>query len=67
MVLLIDPYANRHLSMADIRLVNRVAGDLFDEVEDPALLINAIRASYRRGMAPEALKTHVQRYLRTHR
>ncbi len=64
MVLLIDPYAHRHLSRADIRLVNQVAGDLFDEVEDPLDLINAIRASYRQGMAREALRTHVQRHLR---
>jgi hypothetical protein len=64
MVLLIDPYANRHLSMADIRLVNQVAGALFEEVEDPAVLIRAIHASYRRGMDPAALKTHVQRHLR---
>jgi hypothetical protein len=64
MVLLIDPYAHRHLSMADIRLVNKVAGALFDEVDDPAVLIRALHATYRTGMAMEALKVHVRRYLK---
>jgi len=65
MVLLIDPYANRNLSMAEIRLVNRVAGELIDAHDDldPAVLAFAIRRSYRSGMQSHALKLHVERDL----
>ncbi len=65
MVLLIDPYANRHLSMADVRLVNRVADDLYNAHDDldPERLAGAIRTAYRSGMRADALKIHVERSL----
>jgi hypothetical protein len=66
MVLLIDPYANRHLSMADIRLLNKVAGALaeaHDEL-DPGELADAVTAAYRPGMQAQALVMHIERGLR---
>jgi hypothetical protein len=65
MILLFDPYANRQWSMAEIRLVNKVADELFQEHDDLDLdrLGRAIRKSYRPGMHPHALKTHVERYM----
>jgi hypothetical protein len=65
MILLFDPYANPSFSMSDIRLVNRVADELFlahDEL-DLRRLSHAIRSAYRPGMHPHALKTHVERDL----
>jgi hypothetical protein len=50
MVLLIDPYANVYLSMADIRLMNKVAG--------------AITNAYRLGMRAQALRMHIERDFR---
>jgi D-alanyl-D-alanine dipeptidase len=66
MVLLIDPYANRHLSMADIRLLNRVAAAMADAHEDldPSDLAGAIVNAYRPGMAAQALMMHTERHLR---
>jgi len=66
MVLLIDPYANPHLSMADIRLLNRVAAamaDAHDEM-DPSDLAGAIINAYRPGMGAQALMIHTERQLR---
>jgi hypothetical protein len=65
MLLIIDPYANRHLSMADIRLVNKVAGALVDAHDDldPGLLARAIGQAYRSGMQAQVLKQHVERNL----
>jgi len=66
MVLLIDPYANRHLSMADIRLLNRVAAAMADAHEemDPSDLAGAIINAYRPGMGAQALMQHTERSLR---
>jgi len=66
MVLLIDPYANRHLSMADIRLLNRVAAVMADAHEEMDLsdLAGAIVNAYRPGMNPQALMQHTERSLR---
>jgi hypothetical protein len=65
MILLFDPYANPNFSMADIRLVNKVADELFltHDNLDLRLLGHAIRSAYRPGMHPHALKTHVERDL----
>jgi hypothetical protein len=65
MILLFDPYANPHLSMAEIRLVNKVADALFLSHDNLDLdrLGQAIRKSYRPGMQAFALKTHVERDL----
>jgi len=65
MVLIVDPYANRHLSRDDIRLVNRVAEAVAETYEDidPGLIARAIDATYRTGMQPVALKQHVERHL----
>jgi hypothetical protein len=66
MILLFDPYANRHWSMAEIRLVNKVADALFLAHDDLDLgrLDRAIRNAYRPGTHPHALKTHVERDLK---
>jgi len=63
MIMLFDPYANPDFSMADIRLVNKVADALFLAHDDLDLnrLGRAIRANYRRGMHPHALQMHVER------
>jgi hypothetical protein len=65
MFLLIDPYANRHLSRSDIRVVNQVAGELFNAHDDLDLgvLAGAISSAYRSGMRADALKLHVERDL----
>jgi hypothetical protein len=65
MVLIIDPYANGNLSIADIRLVNKVAGALVEAHEDldPGVLAGAIRQAYRSGMQAQVLKQHVERSL----
>jgi hypothetical protein len=69
MVLLIDPYANRHLSMADIRFLNRVAAAMADAHEelDPSDLAGAIVNSYRPGMGAQVLMQHAERTLRARR
>jgi hypothetical protein len=66
MVLLIDPYANPHLSMADIRLLNKVAAAMADAHEemDPSDLAGAIVNAYRPGMQAQALMQHAERQLR---
>ncbi len=63
MILLFDPYANPSFSMADIRLVNKVADALFLAHDDLDLgrLGRAIRKNYRPGMHPDALQIHVER------
>jgi hypothetical protein len=65
MILLFDPYANRHWSMADVRLVNKVADALFIAHADLdlAALNRAIRKFYRPGMHAHALMLHVTREL----
>ena len=66
MILLFDPYANRHWSMSDVRLVNKVADALFlahDEL-DLSALTAAIRKIYRPGMHAHALMLHGSRELR---
>jgi len=65
MFLLIDPYANQHLSMAEIRLVNKVAIALLRDHEDldSSVLARAIGKAYRHGMQDHALKLHVERDL----
>ncbi len=69
MVLIIDPYANRHLSRSDIRLVNQVAGVLMDDHDDldPHDVAGAITHTYRTGMRADALRQHVERHLRLRR
>jgi hypothetical protein len=51
--------------MADIRLVNKVAGALADAHDDldPGLLARAIGQAYRSGMQAQVLKQHVERSL----
>jgi hypothetical protein len=65
MFLLIDPYANRHLSMSEIKLLNNVAGVIAGAHDDLDLeqLAGAIKHAYRAGMQPHALKAHVERDL----
>jgi hypothetical protein len=65
MFLLIDPYANRHLSMSEIKLLNSVAGVIAEAHEDLdlELLAGAIKHAYRAGMQPQVLKAHVERDL----
>jgi len=66
MILLFDPYANRHWSIADVRLVNKVADALYAAHDDLDLtaLSTAIRRAYRPGMHAHALMLHVSRELR---
>jgi len=66
MVLLIDPYANPHLSMADIRLLNKVAAAMAEAHEEMEVsdLAGAIINVYRPGMQARALMQHTERSLR---
>jgi hypothetical protein len=66
MTLIFDPYAYRHWSFSDVRVVNKVADVLVEAHEDidMNLLSFAIRSAYRPGMQAQALMMHVARDLR---
>jgi hypothetical protein len=59
MTLLFDPYAYRHWSFSDVRVVNKVADALVEAHEDIDLnwLSFAITKAYRPGMRAHALMT----------
>ncbi len=65
-MLLIDPYAYKHLSFKDIKFLNAVVDAIVSEKDeiDIKLLIITTLALYKPGMNKHALKTHVYRELK---